>query len=193
MSDAFLERFDEYHKFVGMFITSYADLEYDLRNFLERLSGLGSDSFEVLMGFPRTSEALAKLRKMISLSRDLNDEDRAAINDAFSQLDIVTKLRDRIVHYGGGPAGDNFIVRARPTDKSPETKASHDFFELQELRNAIWDLSVIKNVLSFRLRNRGWPTEKGLAVSGVKQVPWQYIPPGKRQNPTQPRDWTPER
>ena len=69
--------FDEYNSFVGLFMTQFAMLESDLRDYLLALSGMSEEQFVILVGFPRTSEVTTKLKKMIAL-RVFSESARAA-------------------------------------------------------------------------------------------------------------------
>src|SRR3546814_17563315 len=87
----------EYHRFVGSFITEYARLEFVLRYVLERMSGMDDATYRVLVGFPRSSDVIKKV-KTLAETRKLSDESKAAIDDTFSQLRDITEIRDRILH-----------------------------------------------------------------------------------------------
>lgn len=181
MSDSAGDRLHEYHKFVGWFISQYANLEDCLRRLLLQHTGMSVEMFAITIGFPRTSDAINKLRKVIALNQSLDPDSQAALADAFGQLDLISKLRDRIVHYGGHPINTGeFLVRSKPSDKSRETGEPYDLFDKQELWSAASDLFTIQNVFNYRLGESELPNQE---VNGVRREPWRYTPPGQRQNP----------
>src|SRR3546814_16549785 len=84
----------EYHRFVGSFITEYARLEFVLRYVLERMSGMDDATYRVLVGFPRSSDVIKKVKTLVA-TRQLSDGTKDAIEDTFSKLRAITKIRYR--------------------------------------------------------------------------------------------------
>ena len=177
MSDA-LEQLNEYHRFMGWFLTEFANLEHLLRQLLLDHSGLSPAAFEVLQGFPRTSEVLDRLKKLIKL-RGLTSNDLAAVDDAATQLKGITKLRDWIVHYGGHPVdGGQFLIRLKPTERSDATGKAFHLFTRDELWSAVQDFHLVRNILRYRLDRHLHPEHrKSLEINGVRNGPWRYTPP----------------
>lgn len=174
----------KYHQFIGWFVTQFAALEFHFRRLLQIHSGLDPDTFEILIGVPRSGEATSKLQKLIQRLA-LDDLARTEINEAMRQLQSVTKLRDWIVHYGGHPIeGDRMLVRLRPTETSTATGKSYHIFTRQELWYAAIDAQLIQQRL-LRHLDTSLPTylmpppEK----DGANKQPWRYIPPQLIQRP----------
>lgn len=180
MVDPFLESINEYHKFLGHFVSQFSNLEFNLRYILQVRSGMTEEQFRVFVGFPRTSEVVSKTRKLAELA-NLDDDAKAAVADAFTQLDHIIKVRDRIVHYGGHPiATGEVIVWAKPSGHP----RSFDPFTQQELWDASTDLWLIQQIMTYRLD----PTlpesmRPDVAVNAVRRSPWRYTPPEQRRNP----------
>lgn len=169
---------NEYHRFVGSFISEYARLEFVLRYVLERLSGMTPETYRVMIGFPRSGEVIKKVRQLAE-TRNLDEDAKASLDDAFSQLTQITAIRDRIVHYGGHPLTDGDVL----VFMKPRPEANHDQFTQQTLWNAVIDLNLINRIVLFRLGPRE-PAEwiNAQELNGVRREPWRYKPPESLQN-----------
>jgi hypothetical protein len=87
-----------YFEFVGALITDFANLEFNLRRWLHAHSGMSKEAFQAIVGYPRTDDAISKLKKL--LPNTLSAEDKSEVDEAFRQLDRLSKLRNWVVHYG---------------------------------------------------------------------------------------------
>ena len=172
-----IERLNNYSKFVGVFITKFANLEFHLRRVLRAQLGMTEDVFRIVIGFPRTDDALGKLRKLLPA---LEDEARREVGEGLDRLTNLSRLRNWIVHYGGSPLDDdNYLVRLKPTERSKATGKNYHLFQLQELYNALRDLHTVNILLLIHL-DPEFDDAQGEFRNGL--FPWQYIPPELEQS-----------
>lgn len=168
----------QYHQFLGLFISQFADSEFNIRRLLRIQSGLDDAMFDVLIGLPRSSDATNKLRQLALKRPDSDNEAKEAVSDALAQLGNVTQLRDWVVHYGGHPTdtGD-ILIRLKPNQISRTTGKHYHLFKPQELWNAIADIQRINFVLIFRLDPTLSSEELGIIHNFADRKPWKYKPP----------------
>ena len=154
---------DEYHLFAGKFITAYANLEWGLRWLAKILSGLDDDQYQALVGYPRSGDLRALVKKLADL-KDLDAKKRRDVESAFNQLTIISKVRDWIVHYGAlsSNEGKTFAVRKN------ESASSHTEFDLEKLKPALDDLYQISKVLTYNLAD--------IPLTGSFDGTWRYKP-----------------
>ena len=186
MSTPFSEAITQYERFVGSFTGQYANLEAVLRMTLKQHSGLDDELYDILIGFPRTGEIVTKLRKLFP--RIVKDPSvRADAVRAFTHLDNVTKLRDRIVHYGGHPVeGDKLLIRTKPTERVEETGEAYILHTRQELWDAHRDLQKIISFVGFHIagwRSRDPEHDTAFSRDAALDEAWLYKPPRLAQNP----------
>jgi hypothetical protein len=170
MAQSEVDRFAEYHKFVGLFVNEFAQLEYVLRMIIRLHSGLTQDLYDALVGFPRSGEARGLAKKLADLY-DLPPEKRSAVNRAFDHLTEIVQLRDRLVHYGGHPINDANEVALFA--KSPIGSLGPATFTTQDnLWAAVNDLHHIKLVIVDHLI----PGVPSIISDDALHAPWQYKP-----------------
>jgi hypothetical protein len=179
MSHPELPEVTEYHKFVGLFVTEYAQLEHIIRTVIRVMSGLNEKKHEAIIGFPRSGEARALAKKLADL-QDLPSGARTSINGAFDHLSTITLLRDRVVHFGGYETDLGILL----ANKDGSFSREHDITEQKNLWNAAVDLRRIKMILLHHLLV-SMPTGEIREVA-LQQGPWRYIPPPQR-NTHRPR------
>ena len=158
----------DYHTFVGAFVAEYGQLEHILRHAIRNMSGLDSARYDLLVGFPRTSEIRSLARKLLDLY-ELPDAERMIIQDAFLHLADITQLRDRLVHYGAHPVADGGVV---VFNKDGSYAQERDAISKDNLWAAARDLTAIRLIMA---RLIGLPP--GSIVIGETRPTWRYKPP----------------
>lgn len=162
----------EYFLFAGYFVNAYARVEHTLRMALCDLAGIDQEKFGILVGNPRSGDLINKVRKLCDI-KITEDNAKEAVIDAFDQLSEITKLRDRVVHYGGFPISrDRTIMLAKgaaPTD------LTHSETNLDNLWAAARDLDLIQSVFVYRIHPAG-RTVPEEPINAVRREPWQYTP-----------------
>lgn len=171
----------EYHKFVGLFVTQFAFLEFGLRYIISKLAGVSQERFEALVGFPRSGEARAMVKKLADIE-PLSDERRSVVNEAFAHLAHIVTLRDRVIHYGGHTTAEGEVMLFT---KEAIGAPKYETHELANLWNATQDLQTITSILALTLipglrKASGFPHQKLEA--------WQYKPPPQPHTRSQNRD-----
>ena len=171
--------------FIGNFVSEFSRTEAQLRTLLEQISGLGQKQFAVLIGFPRTSELITKLRKMTEFT-PLPGEATYAVSECFKQLDHIIKLRDRLIHYGShiNPLDHSIVVRQKGKPSPFIRDMAENSFTEEELWGAASDLAFIRNTLTYHLNQRLPQDVRHLLLEVVrKREPWLYTPPEQRPDP----------
>ena len=175
-----LEGHEEFHVFVGAFVTEYAQLELIMRMLIGNLSGLDQARYDAIVGFPRNSDLRKLFRKLVGLALDGDDGKR--VIDALNWLDKLTKLRDRIVHYGGVPAGmgpngedDMIAAGVLISNKLLCTDPVRNYCDYGNLWHAVSDLWLIKHVFIAYLPGPKAFNDFGLQIVG-DYGPWRYKP-----------------
>lgn len=163
----------DYYLFAGYFVTQYARVEHTLRGGLRHLAGITEQQFKTLVGNPRSGDLVKKVKDLAAASEKLSEEAKSATKDAFDQLEHISKLRDRIVHYGSVPLSDGRT--AVLTKGDAPTSLNHDETTSGNLWNAARDLDLINLVFSVRIHAMAedLPT---LPWNAVRQEPWLYKP-----------------
>lgn len=142
---------ERYYQFLGRFMGQFARTEEHLRRVLLQLSNLDEPYFRVLVGFPRTKDAVAKIRQLIAII-GFKPEGVLALDGAFRQLSHISDLRDNLVHYGGftGPP-ETVILRVKPTEMAIDVNEDQRWYSFDELEAAINDLSRFHFTITYIL------------------------------------------
>lgn len=151
MTDAYELSQRSYDRFVTALLGQYAALEHALRRHLQNHVRLSDEIYDIVVGFPRTTELVAKLKEVIALT--IEDEAvKAQAAAIFGQLTVITKLRDRVVHFGGHPLDNGKImIRTKPTEIVLATGKPYALYEITDLFAAYTELMQITSFLSFHL------------------------------------------
>ncbi|MCS6625332.1 hypothetical protein N0B44_20680 [Roseibacterium beibuensis] len=179
MAKNLIEAGEEFDRFVGSYVREYARLEFILRIAFKRHSGLNDETYDILIGLPRTGEVTSKLKKLFPrLVADASV--RLEAERAFNQLDAVTWLRDNLVHYGGQAQGlERVLVRCKPHQTMKQTGFAHSIHDWSEMHGAHSDLTLIADFFHFHLVHQP-PTRvvRNLLRKSV-QLPdaWRYKSP----------------
>jgi hypothetical protein len=167
-----------YYLFVGYFITQYARVEWTLRGSLRHLARMSRTRFDDLIRNPRSGD-LITMTKKLAIRRKQSAESKEAVADAFTHLQAIAKLRDRLVHYGGLPLDSQRTIILAKGAKAE--KLSHDETTLQNLWNAALDLDLINNIFLYRIHPMGLSIPEA-PWNAVRTAPWLYIPLPQAQN-----------
>lgn len=183
MAENLIEARDEVDQFVGRYVREYARLELVLRIAFKQHSGLDDETYDILIGLPRTGEVTSKLQKLFP--RIVTEEStRLEAARAFSQLDCLTKLRDNLVHYGGQAMSlDSVAVRCKPHQIMEATGQPFSVHTWEELKGAHEDLGLIGDFFHFHLVEKpkqAW-LRKIWLDSIILPAAWRYKPPELRQ------------
>lgn len=172
-----MKAYQDYHSFVGIFISHYAQLETLLRKIVRQRCGMDDERFEAVVGFPRSGQLRALAQKLVGMD-NMPSEDRAMVDDAFQHLAIVTLLRDRVVHYGGSPIlDDNVVLFSKGLDEWDNS----DVVPQSDLWDAARDLNRVYIILATKVFSAGKPNPNGETALRLLQS-WQYKRPQPPRN-----------
>jgi hypothetical protein len=142
------EQVDEYEakqrilfEILGRFTHAYAITEGFIHVAFRKISKIPDDVARAITGGQRVKDIIPAL-KLVAKIHKYPSADISEIEAIFSQFNIISRLRDKIVHRGAQPFGDEFRVSNLFTIKKAE-----DFellrFNGEHVKNAIADLGRI--------------------------------------------------
>lgn len=171
-----MDDFYKHEAFVGRFVGQFSNLEFNIRRLIVVQSGVSPEIIKILIGFPRTGEAITKLKQLCSL-RLSDSKAQSEVEAAFQQLAAITLIRDRLVHYGGHPIGTGeILVRTKPGLKSKTTGEGYDLFSHRTLFDASIDLQQIEYTLLVHL-DMTMPDDMRNDMRLNVGKPWRYKSP----------------
>jgi len=193
MASNLIEAGQEFDRFVGSYVREYARLELILRMAMKKHSGLDDETYDILMGLPRTGEILSKLEKLFP--RIVTDEAvRVEAVRAFRQLKELSLLRDNLVHYSGQAAIGHVLVRWKPHLVLKKTGFPYSIHDWSEMHGALADLKIIADFTTFHMVEK--PKQAWLQKIWLQSVSlpdaWRYISPQLAQPGDKPRRKHPE-
>jgi hypothetical protein len=159
----------------GQMIFRFGRIEFLLRRYIGKLSGSEREVITVLIGFPRVGTLIEMFRKLLRL-RGAEEDAYREVDSALTQLYLIGKMRDRLVHYGAHAiAGDEILVRSRPSGTT-DVPPIYALIQLPILNHIQLDLQQIEWMLSDHMEpipdeefRRGFRENIGL--------PWRYKDP----------------
>ena len=171
----------QYFEAFGRFLTAYAKVEGMVRAFLHHISNIKPLILQALTGGTRLSDIIPPIKKISELN-SLNENGKKELDTVFNHLNLITVLRDKLVHRGaevkdGQLLSTNFLS-LKAIENYEEIR-----FDVKDLNNATSDLGAILLRL-YALMNPNDPTVSELTELGVFG-PWKYKSL-KPKNPNQP-------
>lgn len=165
---------DPYYTALGRFVVAHAGAETALHEFARKLTRLSDDRARILFAGSRIGDVVTRIRGLLNLSR-LSAKTKKDIEECLSQLDVVGKQRDKMVHRETSYRSGALSVTNIMTSKS-SLAYERDQFTLTNLRNLHWDALRI----TLRLSYATYPRFRKRADRNLKNAlrePWRYKPP----------------
>jgi hypothetical protein len=179
------QQLEDFWNALGQFIYEFSQVERILFFYLITTSRMPIQDAKAVFTDVRIDKAKQAVKRLRE-ARELPEDDQ--LDCAFSQLSVVTRLRNDLVHYG-------------PTPKTSGTfEVSDDLWKLNNsrtyeiskdgIKNATVDLGVLKEFFLKHMLTELTP-EVPLTKNMPKVVllPWKYTP----SQPTRPPSSTPSR
>jgi hypothetical protein len=177
------QKLDDYYKALGLFVHTFAEVESQMQLVLWSEAKVTPDLAKALFSGVRIDLA----KSLINRARESKGlADHALLSRAFTQLTIITKTRNDILHYGAVFNGDTFKVSTIMAAHIPERKRE---FQITPgmLNDMTEDLvSIAKALTAYRLEFLVDVLPKDhLVKSGDRYitlfhkaalVPWRYKP-----------------
>ena len=102
-----MNRLDNYYRALGKFINEFAKTEELLMLMLARATGLKHREAAAIFSGTRLRSGIDGIRRLHE-AKDMAVS--PALKEAFEQLASINTMRDRLVHWGIEPDGDQFIA-----------------------------------------------------------------------------------
>jgi len=91
---------DEFYKAFGEFILWYARVENTVHALFRHCTGMPEDVARVISGGMRISDVMG-ITKRLAKVREFDENTQAEIENVFTQMNEISKLRDVLIHRGG--------------------------------------------------------------------------------------------
>jgi hypothetical protein len=137
------EKITAFHQALGRFITRFSEIEALLLRTLWACAGIGAPKAQAVLSGVKVEGAMGYINR-IAAAEQWHRHRRALIQRAFSQLGLINKLRNGILHYGTEPDGpDTWIVTNKHFVHIPEN-ISQMVISVTTLDHARYDLDKIE-------------------------------------------------
>lgn len=173
-----------YWSALGQFIEGYATTEAVMFQTLAFRSGVSTKMAQAVFSGVRTDAAIGYIKRIYEAHGVKNDE-QEEMEYVFTQLKLITDLRNWLVHYGSFVTTDagriaSNITRAMTPEKITELRASVEVLEsatddIHKINDHLMSLMMLRGAL-IDVRARDFPSLLRA---------WQYIPPPNPQKKAQ--------
>lgn len=165
-----------YFAAVGRFLVAFAEVEGSVHIAARILSGLSDRRARILLGGVRLNELIGKIRELMRLKR--NDLYFAELDACLSQVEVLSKQRNKLVHRDVDLAKDGFVVTNESVARSL-SRIEQEMFTVHDLELMRNDcVRIYVRLLMAAAGRKHWPNaEPNL---GIPQIhgPWHYKPLG---------------
>lgn len=159
-----------YGKF-GHFVNQFANVEAIVHFFCWRTIGIPDDQGRVITGGMRLHDVI-EITKRLARAKKLPAETQQNITRLFSQLSLISSLRDRLIHRGVNISGDDIVSSNERTARFKE--------DIEILRLSVRDIEAASLDLAYifiQFLGLARPRLMGRKLSSeLAQEPWLYKP-----------------
>jgi hypothetical protein len=176
----------EYLTALGWFIDRYAELERMAVDALEEGAGVPLDLLWTLTGTPlRLHNIVPRLRGIAE--HRLDADAQAELEDAFTQLERIRKVRDRLIHRGAYTVAHPAMIVIK--QRAGRRELAKDDVEIQLSPGALHDMThdvwTIHQRLVCHFYALGLDAETRGVVCAEGRRAWRYtLPPQEPPGPT---------
>lgn len=115
----FAKHTDKFHLALGQFVAAFSLVEVTLLKALCVLAHVRAPYAQALLSGVRTDAAMSYINRIAEAER-WPDDKRVDWQRIFSQLGLINKLRNDILHHGAGIAGNSWLVSNRRVAHHPD-------------------------------------------------------------------------
>jgi len=181
-------KYNEYMLALGRFVSQFSNIESQIQRTLWKFSGVLEPTAQAVFSGVRTDGCIQYLNRIAGAQR-WSDEKKNELEYVLSQLGMINKLRNDILHYGSlmaWPFEDAWLITNKPFVHMPE--------RIQEIRvgpkllkDATADLRKIKMYLFLMMHDVSiFDPEMSAYVPEPKHA-WLYKPPPRGRAPRKSR------
>jgi hypothetical protein len=175
---------------MGRFVDSFSVVEHEVHMLVRELARLKRPYAQILLSGVRIDTATGFIKRL-GEARHWSLKRRQAFDVIAAQLGEITRLRNDILHYGGGALHPVRQITNIMYAQSPEKVRVADLSS-EILLNAWHDLAVIGTHISV-LRGQKGATEVLKTLSPIPpKGAWLYKPEPQSQNHRKPRGTLPK-
>jgi hypothetical protein len=165
-----------FHQALGNFLTRFSEIEALMQRTLWRLAGVGPPTAQALFSGVRLEAAMQYISR-IAAAEQWNAHRKAQIQHIFSQLGLINKLRNHILHYGAEPEGPNtWIITNKHFAHVPQN-VSRIAISPTTLDDARYDLDKIEYHLIFLVSGTSVRAPDQEEIDAVLGRAWRYKSP----------------
>lgn len=168
------ERSRRYFTEFGVFMDNFARMEVMIARFLIFKIGLGPRVGAALLDKATLDRSIGMLRRLYR-ARDQKIE--PALDAALSQLTIISKTRNKLVHWGVTTEPDGSLTAAARQKLAQPDKPGSAAFKLDDFAAMLADLQAIEVILSaVELADRGDLSAQHVAtmLPAAASAAWRY-------------------
>jgi hypothetical protein len=116
---ALSEHLDTYHRALGAFVSAFSQVEATLLRALWILAKLKPPYAQAVLSGVKIEGAMGLINR-IAEAEQWPESKKSQWEVVFSQLGIINKLRNDILHYGGAMFGDAWVISNRAVAHHPK-------------------------------------------------------------------------
>jgi hypothetical protein len=167
---------NSYTMALGGFIDTYADLERTAFLSLEEGAGIAPELVWLLTGARPNLQMVRERLEGLSKLR-LDAEAQAEMEAAFRQWDIISKLRDRLIHVGATweRGGEALVIRRRPGRHRGLKDEAEVRLHIRTLHQLTHDVDTIRFRLLCHFAPQIPPVNREVICEGGRRA-WRYRP-----------------
>jgi hypothetical protein len=168
---------------LGRFLTRFSEIEALMQTTLWSLAGVPQPTAQAVFSGVRTEGAMQFINR-IAAAEEWNTYRREELQYVFTQLGLINKLRNNILHYGAEQEGpDAWVVTNKQFVHVPEN-VSRTIISPTTLEHARHDLDKVETHLTYLLLATSHiPGPDRDQIESVLQRPWRYKPPQQVRGP----------
>jgi len=184
---------DRYWRSLGKFVDAFADVETGMHILLWEQARIPYEVSQALHSGVRIKEAM-KLVRRIGEVYPLSEATQADQDYIFAQLNLITDLRNDILHYGARPFGPGEFIVTNWITALGKNRLRQRILSSSALLDLARDLRKIQIHLIerhlWREPGLGSPFPKGDLA--LLDAAWKYIPPSQPPNRRKTRGSAPK-
>jgi hypothetical protein len=166
----------EYWAALGEFVSTFSIVEVTMQQALWEFAGLSRPlALALLAGSTRIDSAMTLISK-VSVARKWKSARKQELQAICTQLGIINKVRNDILHYGANFAKGEWVV-SNLAMVATKKRARTTRFTVPSLSNMTKDLMAINSRLVYLAWGPFMNAKTKRSFAQVRRDPWRYIPP----------------
>jgi hypothetical protein len=168
----------EYWAALGEFVSTFSTIEVNMQQALWEFAGLSRPlALALLAGSTRIDSAMTLISK-VSVAKKWKSARKKELQAICTQLGIINKMRNDILHYGADFSNGEWVVSNRSM-VATKKRARTTRFTVPALKNMTRDLMAINLRLVYLAWGSFMNEKTKRSFAQVRRDPWRYKPPSK--------------